>query len=136
MTLRLGATLPKDPNMDHYRQNLHPAYPHLWELKITVRPMALAIVPWQDWNQNQNPDWWRAHQKVKHHRDQHLPGANLENVLHSAAGLLVFLTYWYQPELYKPEIAPGFHVFQIEGILGAMNWVGHYELKDFGPRIP
>jgi hypothetical protein len=43
---RIGATLPNKPNMDDYRQNLHSKYPHLWELKIKIRPMAFAIWPW------------------------------------------------------------------------------------------
>jgi hypothetical protein len=113
---RIGATLPNKPNMDDYRQNLHSKYPHLWELKIKIRPMAFAIWPWDRWSQNQNPDWWQKHQKVKHQRDLFFPDANLENVLHAAAGLLLFLTYWHQPELWKLEVSPDFHVFQIEGV--------------------
>jgi hypothetical protein len=29
---------------------------------------------------------------------------------------------------------PSFHVFEIEGVPGSINWVPNYELKDFGKR--
>lgn len=131
---RIGATLSNRPDMNEYRQNLKPKFPNLSGVKITIRPMAHPILPWDAWNQNQNPDWWRKHQLVKHQRDQYFSDANLKNVLYSAAGLLVFLTYWHQPELWKLELNPSFHVFEIEGIPGSINWVPNYELKDFGKR--
>ena len=55
--------------------------------------MARPVLPWDTWNQNQNPDWWRKYQLVKHHRDQYFADAN----------------------------APS-------------DWIGNYELKDFGKR--
>jgi hypothetical protein len=72
------------------------------------------------------------HQLVKHQRDQHYPNANLENVLQSAAGLLVFLVYWHWPELRKHEVNPTFHIFEVEGVRRGIEWVPTYELKDLG----
>jgi len=126
-------SLPSE-NMDGYRKALVPRFPNLSTLTITIRPMARPVLPWDTWNQNQNPDRWRKHQLVKHHRDQYFADANLKNVLYAAAGLLVFLTYWHQPELWKLEVNSTFHVFEIEGIIGSLNWIGNYELKDFGKR--
>jgi hypothetical protein len=131
---RIGATLSKRPNMDDYQRSLKPKYPNLSGLKITIRPMALEILPWDAWNQNHNPDWWQKYQLVKHKRDQHFADANLGNVLYASAGLLVFLTYWHQPELWKLEVNPRFHIFEIEGIHAGVDWIGSYELKDFGRR--
>jgi hypothetical protein len=129
---RIGATIPSRPDMDDYRQSLKSKYPNLSELKITIRPMAREIHPWEAWHQNQNPDWWRKYQLVKHQRDKYFADANLKNVLHAAAGLLVFLTYWHQPELYKLKISAAFHVFDIDGIRAGRDWVGRFYLKDFG----
>jgi hypothetical protein len=67
---RINAPLPSRPNIDHYRKALKPEYTNLSTVKITVRPMAYEILPWQAWEQDKNPDWWQKHQSVKHHRDQ------------------------------------------------------------------
>jgi len=129
---RIGTTFANRPNMDDYRQSLKAQYPNLSGLKITIRPMALAIFPWQAWDQNKNPDWWQKHQGVKHQRDQHFADANLENVPHAAAGLLVFLVYWHKPELWTHKVNPTFQIFEIEGVGRGIDLVPTYELKDFG----
>jgi hypothetical protein len=54
---RIGAALRAKPEMNDYRQNLKPKYPNLSEPKITIRPLTLSIVPWQAWNQDENPEW-------------------------------------------------------------------------------
>jgi hypothetical protein len=107
------------------------AYPNLSGLKITIRPLALSVVPWDAWNQDANPEWWKKHQFVKHQRDQYFPDANLKNVLDSATGLLAFHTYWHQPEIYNLAISAPFRVFEIEGIRAGIDWVGKFDLKDF-----
>jgi hypothetical protein len=131
---RVGAALPDRPNIDHYRQALKAQYPNLSTLKITVRPMAYEILPWQAWEQDRNPDWWQKHQLVKHQRHQNFSDANLGNVLHAAAGLLVFLIYWHKPDLWALKIMPALHVFDIEGIPRVGGFIGDYQLKDFGNR--
>jgi hypothetical protein len=131
---RIGATLSNRPNMDEYRQSLRAKYPNLSGVKITVRPIAYEIVPWQVWEQNKNPDWWQKHQLIKHQRDQYFAAANLGNVLYAAAGLLVFLVYWHKPELWALKIMPVLQVFDIEGIPRVGGFIGDYQLKDFGNR--
>jgi hypothetical protein len=131
---RIGATLPERPNMDHYRKFLSPQYPYLSAVKITVRPMAYEIAPWQAWQEDKNPDWWQKHQLVKHQRHQNFADANLGNVLHAAAGLLVFLVYWHQPELWALKITPALEVFGIEGIGRVGGFISDYRLNDFGNR--
>jgi hypothetical protein len=69
---------------------------------------------------------------VKHHRDQYFADANLGNVLHAAAGLVVFLVYWHMPELLQLKITPTLQVFDIEGIGRVGGFVTRYQLKDFG----
>jgi hypothetical protein len=72
---RIGATLRERPDMVDYRKHLKRAYPNLSGLKITIRPLALSVVPWDAWNQDANPEWWKKHQFVKHQRDQYFPDA-------------------------------------------------------------
>jgi hypothetical protein len=129
---RTGANLSGRPNMDDYRKCLKVQHPNLSGVRVTIRPMALPVLPWQTWDQDKNPDWWQKHQLVKHQRDQHYPNASLENVLQSAAGLLVFLVYWHWPELCKHEVNPTFQIFEVEGVRRGIEWVPTYELKDLG----
>jgi hypothetical protein len=70
--------------------------------KVKTIPSKI-ITPWNSWTKGENPDWWTEHNKVKHQRDLHFDKANLGNVLRAAAGLLVFLTYWNQPKLWRPN---------------------------------
>jgi len=134
LCLRVGATLPDRPNMDHYRKFLSPKYPNLSTVRVTIRPMAYEITPWQTWQENKNPDWWDKHQLVKHQRHQFFSDANLRNVLQAAAGLLVFLVYSHQPELWTLKITPVLEVFDIEGIGRVVGFIADYQLKDFGNR--
>src|SRR5258708_39157481 len=113
---RIGAKLPKQPNMGYYRRNLKTKYPNLSGVKITIRHMALSILPWEAWDQDKNPDWWEKHQDVKHRRDQHFADANLENELHAAAGMVRFLVYLHQPGPLALEINPSPEVFYNGGI--------------------
>jgi hypothetical protein len=101
---RIGATFTNRPNMDDCRQSLKTQYPNLSGVKITIRSMALTIRPWKAWDQDKYPDWWQRHQLVKRQRDQYFAAANLESVLQAPAGLLVFLVYWHEPELWTQGI--------------------------------
>src|SRR5271166_1062392 len=87
----------KAENIRDYREIIPTHYCFLPKLKITILPIRLELMPseiWRDKDIKKNPDWWKSHQKVKHHRDEFFKEANLGNVLKSAAGLLVLLTYW------------------------------------------
>jgi hypothetical protein len=55
--------------------------------------MQLIIRPWGEWvdSEDLNPKWWKDYNAVKHHRERSYYLANLENVLHSAAGWFCLL---------------------------------------------
>jgi len=132
---RIGAHLEERPTMDDYRRSLKSRYPHLSSVKITLRPLAQEILPWETWNEDQNLDWWKKHQLVKHQRDQYFAEANRKNVLFAGGGLLVFLTYWHQPELWNYKVNPAFNIFEVEGLGRGIQFMPRYKLADF-PTLP
>ena len=77
---------------------------------------VLDFQPWLSWSSGTNPPWWKSYNNVKHERGKYFRDANLGNVLESAAGLLVLLVYFYQPELYdkSASIRPDFEMMRVE----------------------
>jgi hypothetical protein len=104
-------------NIHDYRRIIPARYYFLPKLKITVLPVPLELIPWKIWQDKEskeNPDWWKSHQNVKHHRDEFFKEANLGNVLKSAAGLLALLVYLNHPELKRFEVSANFLVFEVD----------------------
>ena len=93
------ASKEKAKTIDDYRSLITDFYPKFPELKIVMPIHGLEFQPWIDWSLGINPPWWTSHNKVKHERDKYYQDANLGNVLSSAAGLLIVLVYYHQPEL-------------------------------------
>lgn len=89
----------KARTIDEYRSVITGFYPKLYDVKVSLPAHDIEFQPWIDWATGVNPSWWTNHNKVKHERDKYYQEANLGNVLLSAAGLLIILTYYHQPEL-------------------------------------
>jgi hypothetical protein len=107
----------KAGNIQDYHLVIAKHYYLLPKLKITILPIPLELMPWEIWQDKditKNPDWWQSHQNVKHHRDEFFKEANLGNVLKSAAGLLVLLTYWNCNEVIHCELSINFRVLEID----------------------
>jgi hypothetical protein len=125
----------KPDTITEYRSLIVGRYPHFSVLKIEMPAHALDFKPWSAWNSGTNPLWWGSYNKVKHERNTHYREANLGNVLESAAGLLVMLVYYHQPELYPvhPPLQPLFKTLRIEAqYAGSGRLPFHYALPDFG----
>ena len=86
-------------NIDGYRAAITERFPGFTELEVLVPRYGLARLPWQQWEQGVNPDWWRSHNKVKHERHGQFASANLENALEAVAGLFVLVSYLCNKEL-------------------------------------
>lgn len=70
-------------------------YAHkLSDLKVCIPRYNLACVPWKSWGQEENPDWWRSYNKVKHERNRYFNQATLRNTLFALAALLA-MNYVY-----------------------------------------
>ncbi|MBI3851760.1 MAG: hypothetical protein HY298_16015 [Verrucomicrobia bacterium] len=122
-------------NMDEYRSLIAGRYRNFSVLKIEMPAHELDFQPWSTWSSGTNPPWWGNYNKVKHQRNTYYREANLGNVLESASGLLVMLTYYYQPELYalKAPFQPLFKSMRIEAQYARTNRLPtYYSLPDFG----
>ncbi len=132
---RIGA--PNASNMDLYRAALLSQYKDLPNLSILLKPMpGKVLTPWNSWNNNLNPIWWKDYNDVKHERNKYFAKANLGNVLSAAAGLFVLLIYFHKPELYGGHLQPVFRIFMADPtyvIHYSGDWGWKYELPDFGP---
>lgn len=132
---RIEFSKPPD-NIHAYRALIIPKFPNFSKLRIEMPGHDLDFHPWAAWGSSENPKWWTSHNQVKHRRNEFYRDANLGNLLESAAGLLVLLVYFHQPELYskKERIQPDFKTMRIDSNLaGVMRWGFSYKLPDFGP---
>lgn len=50
-----------------------------------------SFIPWKSWKDAISPEWWKANNDVKHHREEHFNKANLKNTLYSVVGLFALL---------------------------------------------
>jgi hypothetical protein len=74
---------------------------------------GLHLKPWENWNCDENPDWWRAHNLVKHTRHRHYPEANLENALNAVGALLIAVIHLYPDEAGQGTLAPNPRLFRV-----------------------
>jgi len=100
--------------MDDSRPVIVSGYPLLPTLNVTIPAHGITLLPWGDWQQRKNPDWWRRHNAVKHDRSRAYHDANLGNVLHAVAGLYVLTLYLYGEEDHEGKLFPGVQTFALE----------------------
>lgn len=126
-----------DPNAQNeadYRSLIPKQIPNFTKIKVEIKRYDIILEPWQSWNINQTPTWWTAYNKVKHERDLHYEKANLENVLHTMAGLLISNLYLYKDLAIKGNLCPWPELFQLEdryekGVsMGETGWTIVYDL--------
>lgn len=101
----------KAGGIGQYQTILLQAYSQLPENRVDVPRFGLKLKPWTNWSRPGNsPYWWRAYNKVKHHRSEHFEKSSLENVLNAAAGLFVLLVLYYG--LREVSISPASQLFE------------------------
>ena len=127
------APSPKTGNIDDYRKLILATYPKFPNIKIQVPRLELDILPWEAWNNSNNPDWWRNYNKVKHERGKFFKEANLQNSLYALCGLFAVLLYFYQPEACKGDLYPFPQLLDYDRFPGYMITDSVVELPDF-PR--
>ena len=96
----------KGETIDKYRVFLYPKYPKMCKLKVRLPRFGLDISPWDNWQYDKTPDWWRAYNLVKHNRDEHYNLANLKNTIDSLAGLFLAVLYFYKDEAEEGKLIP------------------------------
>lgn len=86
-------------NIDHYKVVLLEAIPDLPTAAVHIPRYGLSFMPWSNWGDERNPDWWRAYNRVKHERDIHFNQATLQNAINALGGLLVLVVHYYSRKL-------------------------------------
>lgn len=127
------APLSKAGNIDDYRKLILAHYPNFPKIRIQIPRLESDIVPWDAWNSDNNPDWWRNYNKVKHDRGKHFEEANLKNSLYALGGLFAVLLYFYQPDACRGNLYPFPRLLDYEGFPGYLINDAVVELPDF-PR--
>lgn len=103
----------KAGNMKDYRNILNPIFPKIRDMKIQIPRYGLDLTPWEKWNENKTPIWWKDYNGVKHQRDINFQKANLKNTLNSIAGLFCLLLYYYRDEAEKGNLVPYPNLFSV-----------------------
>ena len=76
-------------NIDQYKELIKNDGQQFWNIGVESRRYGLHLKPWSNWAGEDNPEWWRTYNMVKHGRSNYFQQANLQNTLNSLAALLV-----------------------------------------------
>lgn len=96
----------KASNIDDYRQVIKTKKPELINEKVYISRYGIEFPPWDNWNRDDNPYWWKSYNHVKHQRNLYYNEANLENVLKSLGALLITNFYYYRAQYEKEKGFP------------------------------
>mgnify|MGYP003611890035 CR=1 FL=1 len=88
-------------NINKYKEIIVRDLNELIDEKIFVNRFGLEFQPWENWVENENPNWWRSYNNVKHQRNHFYHEANLQNTLNAVGALLIVTVYLYQLEFSK-----------------------------------
>jgi len=86
-------------NINQYRREIKSLLPDIINEKVNVGFSGLDIRPWQNWNGDKNPNWWRSHNNVKHQRNIYFADANLLNTINAISALFICVNYYYKIKL-------------------------------------
>jgi len=83
-------------NIANYKETILKTYPNLTKSEIHIPNLSNNILPWEDWDSKNSPDWWVGYNKVKHYRHSCFKEANLKNTLFSMSALMIIILYLYR----------------------------------------
>jgi hypothetical protein len=106
--------------IDGYKAVIKQNFPHISGFKVFMPRYGLDFTPWENWRGDENPDWWRANNKVKHERDANFSRANLTNVLNALSGLILLLIVYAKVRGIQ-EFRPAPHLLIPDARLAIMN---------------
>lgn len=99
--------------INEYRTIILSAYLSFPTSTVSIPRHGLALRPWSNWSDGENPTWWRAHNNVKHNRHMHFAEANLKNALNAVGALLLMIIYLYAPAARAGKLAPNPRLYQV-----------------------
>lgn len=83
-------------NINEYRIIIKEKCPDFINEEITIGRFGMKFKPWLNWNGEENPDWWKGYNKVKHERNSYFNKANLQNTVNAIGALLITVYYYYK----------------------------------------
>ncbi len=94
----------RDNNINDYSACVREKCNSIINEKYFIKRYSLNCKPFSNWsNTEENPDWWAAYNKVKHHRNSFFAEANQKNTLNSVGALLICNIY-YLSIIFKASI--------------------------------
>jgi hypothetical protein len=93
-------------SIDGCRKILVSSFPKLATMEVRIPRYGLSIPTWENWKNDSNPNWWRAYNQVKHHRDEYFKEAKLQHTIASIAGLFVAVLFLYKEEAAEGKLTP------------------------------
>ncbi len=66
------------------------------EEEVSISRFGMSFKPWKEWATNQNPNWWKSYNNVKHQRNNHFNEANLINTINAVGALFLTVIYYYK----------------------------------------
>jgi hypothetical protein len=88
--------------------------PNFINYGIQIPRYGLNLQPWESWLENRPPEWWIAHNKVKHHRDQYFDRGTLKNCLNAMGGLFITVLHLYEQEAANGDLLQFPKLFNVE----------------------
>lgn len=86
-------------NINHYKEIIKANLIDLTHERVYIPRFGMSSEPWENWRvSDNNPDWWRANNNIKHDRTQNLGDANLKNAFNAVGALLITTLYYYKVE--------------------------------------
>ncbi|MGB5944270.1 MAG: hypothetical protein WBG71_15400 [Leeuwenhoekiella sp.] len=110
-------------NILQYYPILTSKYPRFTTIEMEVPKFNISFKPWENWNQDNSPVWWRGYNKIKHERDLNFEKASLINTLNSVGALLSLLLY------YGVEKIGNYREFQVDAF-NAPIFITSKEMED------
>ena len=94
-------------NINHYKGIIKTNLIDLTRERVYIPRFGMSSEPWENWNlSNNNPDWWKANNNIKHDRTQNLDDANLKNAFNAVGALLITTLYYYKAERERANGGP------------------------------
>lgn len=88
-------------NIGDYRKVITEKLPEFITQEAQIPRYGIIMKPWEEWgDQNKKVDnpinWWKANNKIKHHRSVNLEKANFKNAKDALGALLITTLYYYK----------------------------------------
>lgn len=92
----------KPDNINEYKAIIKRDLPDFLTEEVHIPRFGMRSQPWLSWTKDEednNPFWWKANNKIKHDRTQNFEKANLQNAFNSVGALLITTLYYYRYEI-------------------------------------